>query len=141
MDQAKKGYKRTVEMSKEKVTKKEDESTEKLFSVCMEQEDDKMKFSAVPLVINHLPPERLEPDRPDDSSSCTDIQEDALSSSESDSFNSSSSDIIRDLLEEEEAWEASHKNDLQDTEISPRQTRRTRPESAEMEPRNKRNRN
>lgn len=141
VDQAKKGYKRTVEMSKEKVTKKEDESTEKLFSVCMEQEDDKMKFSAVPLVINHLPPERLEPDRPDDSSSCTDIQEDALSSSESDSFNSSSSDIIRDLLEEEEAWEASHKNDLQDTEISPRQTRRTRPESAEMEPRNKRNRN
>ncbi|XP_016065501.1 PREDICTED: E3 ubiquitin-protein ligase RAD18 isoform X3 [Miniopterus natalensis] len=106
-----------------------------------QQEDDKMKFSAVPLVINHLPPERLEPDRPDDSSSCTDIQEDALSSSESDSFHSSSSDIIRDLLEEEEAWEASHKNDLQDTEISPRQTRRTRPESAEIEPRNKRNRN
>ena len=35
VDQAKKGYKKTIEMSKKKVTKKEDESTEKLFSVCM----------------------------------------------------------------------------------------------------------
>lgn len=113
----------------------------------MEQEDNKMKFPDMPSVINHFPqskldsPGILEPDRPDDSSSSTDIQEDALSSSESDSCNSSSSDIIRDLLEEEEAWEASHKNDLQDTEISPRPNRRTRPESAELEPRNKRNRN
>ncbi|XP_065741689.1 E3 ubiquitin-protein ligase RAD18 isoform X2 [Phocoena phocoena] len=112
------------------------------------QEDNKMKFSDIPSVTNHFPqskldsPGKLEPDRPDDSSSCTDIQEEALSSPESDSCNSSSSDIIRDLLEEEEAWEASHKYDLQDTEISPRQNRRMRSaESAELEPRNKRNRN
>ncbi|KAF6100799.1 RAD18 E3 ubiquitin protein ligase [Phyllostomus discolor] len=148
VDQAKKGYKKTIEMSKKKVTKKEDESTETLFSVCMEQEDNKRKFSEMPLVINHFSqskldsPGTLEPDTPDDCSSCTDIQEDHLSSSESDSCNSSSSDIIRDILEEEEAWEASHKDDLQqDTEISPRQNRRTRSESAEMEPRNKRNKN
>ncbi|KAM9074572.1 E3 ubiquitin-protein ligase RAD18 isoform 1-T2 [Megaptera novaeangliae] len=147
VDQAKKGYKKTVGMSKKKVTE-EDESTEKLLSVCGGQEDNKMKFSDMPSVTNHFPqskldsPGKLEPDRPDDSSSCTDIQEVALSSPESDSCNSSSSDIIRDLLEEEEAWEASHKCDLQDTEISPRQNRRTRSaESAELEPRNKRNRN
>ncbi|ELK07847.1 E3 ubiquitin-protein ligase RAD18 [Pteropus alecto] len=146
VDQAKKGYKKTVGMSKKKVTKK-DESTEKLLSICMGQEDNKMKFSDMSLVTNHFPqskvdsPGKLEPDRPDDSSSCTDIQE-TLSSPESDSCNSSSSDIIRDLLEEEEAWEASHKNDLQDTEISPGHNRRTRSaESAEIEPRNKRNRN
>ncbi|EGW10268.1 E3 ubiquitin-protein ligase RAD18 [Cricetulus griseus] len=54
---------------------------------------------------------------------------------------SSSSDIIRDLLEEEEAWEASHRND-QNREINPQQNHRTRAiESAEIEPRNKRNRN
>ncbi|XP_029099925.1 E3 ubiquitin-protein ligase RAD18 isoform X2 [Monodon monoceros] len=148
VDQAKKGYKKTVGMSKKKVTKEEDESTEKLLSVCVGQEDNKMKFSGIPSVTNHFPqskldsPGKLEPDRPDDSSSCTDIQEEALSSPESDSCNSSSSDIIRDLLEEEEAWEASHKYDLQDTEISPRQNRRMRSaESAELEPRNKRNRN
>uniref|UniRef100_A0A8C9P2Q4 RING-type E3 ubiquitin transferase n=1 Tax=Spermophilus dauricus TaxID=99837 RepID=A0A8C9P2Q4_SPEDA len=112
------------------------------------QEDDKMKFSDTTSVRNHFPPsnlcspEKMKPDRQDDSSSCTDIQESALYSSESGSCNSSSSDIIRDLLEEEEAWEASHKNDLQDIEISPRQNRRTRAaESAEIEPRNKRNRN
>lgn len=35
MDQAKKGYKKTVGMSKKKVTKEEDESTEKLLSVCV----------------------------------------------------------------------------------------------------------
>ncbi|XP_059519399.1 E3 ubiquitin-protein ligase RAD18 isoform X1 [Myotis daubentonii] len=152
VDQAKKGYKKTVEMSKKDTRKllkcqKEDESTKMLFPVCLEQEDNKMKLPDIPSVINHFPQPKLdspgirEPDGPDDSSSCTDIQEDALSSSESDSFNSSSSDIIRDILEEEEAWEASHKNDLQDTETSPAQNRRTRPESAEMEPRNKRNRN
>ncbi|XP_036911597.1 E3 ubiquitin-protein ligase RAD18 isoform X1 [Sturnira hondurensis] len=148
VDQAKKGYKKTTEMSERNVTKKEDESTEKLFSVHTDQEDDKMKFSEMPLVINHFSqskldsPGTLEPDTPDDCSSCTDIQEDDLSSSESDSCNSSSSDIIRDILEEEEAWEASHKDDFQqDTETSPRQNRRTRSESAEMEPRNKRNRN
>ncbi|XP_019800218.1 E3 ubiquitin-protein ligase RAD18 isoform X1 [Globicephala melas] len=147
VDQAKKGYKKTVGMSKKKV-KEEDESTEKLLSVCVGQEDNKMKFSDIPSVTNHFPqskldsPGKLEPDRPDDSSSCTDIQEEALSSPESESCNSSSSDIIRDLLEEEEAWEASHKYDLQDTEISPRQNRRMRSaESAELEPRNKRNRN
>ncbi|XP_015990345.1 E3 ubiquitin-protein ligase RAD18 isoform X4 [Rousettus aegyptiacus] len=146
VDQAKKGYKKTVGMSKKKVTKK-DESTEKLLSVCVGQEDNKMKFSDMSLVRNYFPqskvgsPRKLEADKPDDSSSCTDIQE-TLSSPESDSCNSSSSDIIRDLLEEEEAWEASHKNDLQDTEVSPGHNRRTRSaESAEIEPRNKRNRN
>ncbi|XP_036734123.1 E3 ubiquitin-protein ligase RAD18 [Manis pentadactyla] len=144
--QAKKGYERTVGMSKIKVTKK-DESTENL-SACMEEENNKMKLSDMPLVTKHLPqsklesPGKLEPDTPDDSSSGTDIQEEALSSPESDSCKSSSSDIIRDLLEEEEAWEASHRNDLQDTEISPIQNRRTRSvDSAETEPRNKRNRN
>ena len=35
VDQAKKGYKKTVGMSKRKVTKGEDESTEKLSSVCV----------------------------------------------------------------------------------------------------------
>ncbi|XP_008980331.2 E3 ubiquitin-protein ligase RAD18 isoform X1 [Callithrix jacchus] len=142
VDQARKEYKKTVGMSQETVTiTKEDESTEKLSSICMGQEDNMTS------VTNHFSqskldsPEILEPDREEDSSSCTDIQE-ALSSPESDSCNSSSSDIIRDLLEEEEAWEASHKNDLQDTEMSPRQNRRIRtPESAEIEPRNKRNRN
>ncbi|XP_059966933.1 E3 ubiquitin-protein ligase RAD18 isoform X5 [Mesoplodon densirostris] len=114
VDQAKKGYKKTVGMSKKKVTEEEDESTEKLLSVCVGQEDNKMKFSDMPSVTNHVPqskldsPGKLEPDRPDDSSICTDIQEEAPSSPESDSCNSSSSDIIRDLLEEEEAWEASH---------------------------------
>ncbi|XP_012326482.2 E3 ubiquitin-protein ligase RAD18 isoform X4 [Aotus nancymaae] len=142
VDQARKGYKKTVGMSQKTVTiTKEDESTEKLSSVCMGQEDNMTS------VTNHFSqskldsPEKLEPDREEDSSSCTDIQE-VLSSPESDSCNSSSSDIIRDLLEEEEAWEASHKNDLQDTEMSPRQNRRIRtPESSEIEPRNKRNRN
>lgn len=52
-----------------------------------------MKFSEMPLVVNHFsqskldPPVTLEPDTPDDCSSCTDIQEDDLSSSESDSCN------------------------------------------------------
>ncbi|XP_064449214.1 E3 ubiquitin-protein ligase RAD18 isoform X4 [Mirounga angustirostris] len=115
VDQAKKGYKKTVEMSKKKVTKEEDGSTEKLLPVCVEQEDKKMKFSDTSPITNHFSqsklesPGRMESDRPDDSSSCTDIQEEARSSSDSDSFNSSSSDIIRDLLEEEEAWEASHR--------------------------------
>ncbi|PNI53108.1 RAD18 isoform 5, partial [Pan troglodytes] len=79
-----------------------------LSSVCTGQEENMTS------VTNHFSqskldsPEELEPDREEDSSSCVDIQE-VLSSSESDSCNSSSSDIIRDLLEEEEAWEASHK--------------------------------
>lgn len=52
-----------------------------------------MKYSDTPPVTNHFSqsklesPGRMEPDRTDDSSSCTDIQEEALSSSESDSFN------------------------------------------------------
>ncbi|KAM5231642.1 E3 ubiquitin-protein ligase RAD18 isoform 5-T5 [Hipposideros larvatus] len=134
VDKAKKGYSKTVGMSKEKV-QKEDETTEKPLSVCMGQEDNQMKFSAMPSVTNHFPqskqgiPGKLEPDRPDDSSSCAESQEEALSSPESGSCISSSSDIIRDLLEEEEAWEASHKNDPEDTETSPRQNRR--PRSAE----------
>ncbi|XP_006206950.1 E3 ubiquitin-protein ligase RAD18 [Vicugna pacos] len=147
VDQAKQGYKKTVGTSKKKVTRK-DECTEKLLSVCVGQENNKMKFSDMPPVTNHFPqskpdsPGKLEPERPDDSPSCVDIPEEALSSPESESFNSSSSDIIRDLLEEEEAWEASHKNDLQGAEMSPRQNRRVRSaESAELEPSNKRNRN
>ncbi|XP_036286874.1 E3 ubiquitin-protein ligase RAD18 isoform X3 [Pipistrellus kuhlii] len=130
VDQAKKGYKKTVEMSKKDTRKllkcQKDEPTKMLFPVCLDQEDNKMKLPDMALVINHFPQPKLgspgicEPDGPDDSSSCTDIEEDALSSSESDTFN---------------------RNDLQDTETSPTQNRRTRPESAEMEPRNKRNRN
>ncbi|XP_073900406.1 E3 ubiquitin-protein ligase RAD18 isoform X3 [Castor canadensis] len=147
VNQAKKGYKKIGRISKGKVMKT-DESTEKLLSVCMGQEDDKMEFSGMTLVTSHFlqsqvgSPGQLEPEGLDDTSSCTDIQEADLLSSASDSCNSSSSDIIRDLLEEEEAWEASHRNDLQEREISPRQNRRTRAaESAEIEPRNKRNRN
>uniref|UniRef100_A0A8C0MTG2 RING-type E3 ubiquitin transferase n=1 Tax=Canis lupus familiaris TaxID=9615 RepID=A0A8C0MTG2_CANLF len=123
VDQAKKGYKKTVEMSKKKVTKEEDGSTEKLLPVFVEREDNTSPIT------NHFSqsklesPGRMEPDRPDDSSSCTDIQEEALSSSESDSFNRN------DL-------------DLQDAEMSPVQNRRTRSsENAEIEPSNKRNRN
>ncbi|XP_012866017.1 PREDICTED: E3 ubiquitin-protein ligase RAD18 isoform X1 [Dipodomys ordii] len=134
VDQAKKGYKKTGWTSENKATGKG-------------QEDVTVKFSDTTLVTNHSlqskpgSPGRSEPEGPDDSSGCTDIQEGALFS-ESDSCNSSSSDIIRDLLEEEEAWEASYKNDLQDREVSPRQNRRTRAaENAETEPRNKRNRN
>lgn len=148
VDQAKKGYKKTGGMSKDKLMKK-DESTEKLLSVCMGPEHDKMEFASVTSVTDHFrqpsqlgSPKKLEPEQADDSSSCPDIQEATLLSSGSDSCNSSSSDIIRDLLAEEEAWEASHKNDLQDIETSPRQNRRIRAaESAEIEPRNKRNRN
>ncbi|XP_010588326.2 E3 ubiquitin-protein ligase RAD18 [Loxodonta africana] len=148
VDQARKGYKKTVEMSKKTVTKREDESTEKLLPVCMRQGDNKAKFLDMTSVTNHFPqsaldcPGKLGPDISDDSSSCADIQEAAPSPPESDSCNSSSSDIIRDLLEEEEAWEASHRSHLPDTEISPRETCRKRAaENAEIEPRNKHNRN
>uniref|UniRef100_A0A8C6I986 E3 ubiquitin-protein ligase RAD18 n=1 Tax=Mus spicilegus TaxID=10103 RepID=A0A8C6I986_MUSSI len=106
-------------------------------------QEDNVSFSDTVSVTNHFPQSQLdspgpsEPERPDDSSSCTDI----LFSSDSDSCNSSSSDIIRDLLEEEEAWEAAHKHD-QNREVSPQQTRRTRAsECVEIEPRNKRNKN
>ncbi|XP_023561391.1 E3 ubiquitin-protein ligase RAD18 isoform X3 [Octodon degus] len=109
---------------------------------------DKMQFSHVTSATDHFhpsqlgSPRKLAPEQADYSSSCPDVQEAALLSSGSDSCNSSSSDIIRDLLAEEEAWEASHKNDLQDIETSPRENRRIRAaESAETEPRNKRNRN
>ncbi|XP_027629069.1 E3 ubiquitin-protein ligase RAD18 isoform X2 [Tupaia chinensis] len=146
VDQAKRGYKKTAGTLKQEVTQT-GEATENLSSVCMGHEDNKMKFSNTNLVTNHSlqskldSPEQLEPDQRDDSSSSTDIQE-ALSSSESDSMNSSSSDIIRDLLEEEEAWEAAHKNQPEGADVSPRQNRRSRDsESAEPEPRNKRNRN
>uniref|UniRef100_A0A8C8U6Y2 RING-type E3 ubiquitin transferase n=1 Tax=Peromyscus maniculatus bairdii TaxID=230844 RepID=A0A8C8U6Y2_PERMB len=107
------------------------------------RQEDNMNFSDTVSVTNHSPqsapdsPGQSEPERREDSSSCTDI----LLSSESDSCNSSSSDIIRDLLEEEEAWEASHRND-QNREINLQQNHRTRAtESSETEPRNKRNRN
>ncbi|CAO2606105.1 E3 ubiquitin-protein ligase RAD18, partial [Lemmus lemmus] len=107
------------------------------------RQEDNVNFSGTVSVTNHFPQSKLdspvqpESERPDDSSSCTDI----LLSSESDSCNSSSSDIIRDLLEEEEAWEASHRNDP-NRELNPQQNHCTRAtESAEMEPRNKRNRN
>ncbi|XP_048212160.1 E3 ubiquitin-protein ligase RAD18 [Perognathus longimembris pacificus] len=135
VDQAKKGYKKRNWTSENKVMGKG-------------QEDVAMNFSDTTLVTNHClqskpgSPGRSEAEGADDSSGCTDIQGATLFSSESDSCNSSSSDIIRDLLEEEEAWEASYKNDLQDREVSPRQNRRTRAaENAEIEPRNKRNRN
>ncbi|XP_032761872.1 E3 ubiquitin-protein ligase RAD18 isoform X2 [Rattus rattus] len=139
VDQAKKGYKKTGRMSKAAVMRK-DEPAETLPS---EPQEDNVSFSDTVSVTNHFPQSKLdspglsEPERPDDSSSCTDV----LLSSESDSCNSSSSDIIRDLLEEEEAWEAAHKND-QNKEVSPQQNRRTRAtERAEIEPRNKRNKN
>ncbi|XP_040594263.1 E3 ubiquitin-protein ligase RAD18 isoform X2 [Mesocricetus auratus] len=141
VDQAKKGYKKTGRLSKATVIRK-DGPAEKLSSATTGQECN-VNFSDTVSVTNHFlqskleSPGQLEPERPDDSSSCTDI----LLSSESDSCNSSSSDIIRDLLEEEEAWEASHRND-QNREINPQQNHRTRAtESAEVEPRNKRNRN
>ncbi|KAB0365631.1 hypothetical protein FD754_009787, partial [Muntiacus muntjak] len=93
VDQAKKGYKKTVGMSKRKVTKGEDESTEELSSVCVGKEDNKLKFSDTPSVVtNHFPqskldsPGKLEPDRQDHSSRCTDIEEEVLFSSETDSF-------------------------------------------------------
>ncbi|XP_076796330.1 E3 ubiquitin-protein ligase RAD18 isoform X3 [Arvicanthis niloticus] len=109
VDQAKKGYKKTGRVSKAAVMRK-DEPAETLPSEYMAQEDN-MSFPDNVSVTNHFPQSKLdspgpsEPEKPDDSSSCTDI----LLSSESDSCNSSSSDIIRDLLEEEEAWEAAHK--------------------------------
>ncbi|XP_037656826.1 E3 ubiquitin-protein ligase RAD18 isoform X2 [Choloepus didactylus] len=122
VDQAKKRYKETVGMSK-----KEDDSTEKLLSLSMEQEDNKIKFSDMTLATNHFPqpkldsPGKSEHDRADDSSTCTEIQEETLSPPESGSCN---------------------RSDLQDTEISPRQTPCPRTtESAEIEPRNKRYRN
>ncbi|KAK1332327.1 hypothetical protein QTO34_007000 [Cnephaeus nilssonii] len=112
VDQAKKGYKKTVEMSKKDTRKllkcQKDESTKMLFPVCLEQEDNKMKLPDMPTVINHFPQPKLdslgicEPDGPDDSSSCTDIQEDALSSSESDTFNRSLSQSIAIYLGMEE---------------------------------------
>ncbi|XP_006851636.1 PREDICTED: E3 ubiquitin-protein ligase RAD18 [Chrysochloris asiatica] len=146
VDQAKNGYKKTFGTSKKKVTRK-DESTEKLIPVHMGQKDKEKKSSDKTSVTNRFPPSELnfpghlEPCRSDDSSSSTAIQE-ALSPQESDSCNSSSSDIIRDLLEEEEAWEALHKSDLPGTEISPRENRRKRAApKAETEPRKKHNRN
>ncbi|KAL1777867.1 E3 ubiquitin-protein ligase RAD18 isoform X1 [Sigmodon hispidus] len=141
VDQAKKGYKKTGRMSKATVMRK-DGPAENLTTAIMGQEDN-MSLPDTIEVTNHFPQSKLdsagqsEPERPDDSSSCTDI----LLSSESDACNSSSSDIIRDLLEEEKAWEACHRND-QNGEISPRHNHRTRAiESAETEPRNKQNRN
>ncbi|XP_076423649.1 E3 ubiquitin-protein ligase RAD18 isoform X20 [Peromyscus maniculatus bairdii] len=147
VDQAKKGYKKTGRMSKATVMRK-DVPAEKLSSAVtglyfLLGQEDNMNFSDTVSVTNHSPqsapdsPGQSEPERREDSSSCTDI----LLSSESDSCNSSSSDIIRDLLEEEEAWEASHRND-QNREINLQQNHRTRAtESSETEPRNKRNRN
>lgn len=148
VDQAKKGYKKAAGMAKNQESRREDEATGIPLSVCMDGENDGMKFSATTSVTNHFtqaklgPPGRLAPERPADSSRYSDVQEATVLSSESGSCNSSSSDIIRDLLEEEEAWEAAHRNDPQDVEISPRQSRRARAaSSAEVEPRNKRNRN
>lgn len=148
VDQAKKGYKKAAGMAKNQVSRREDESTGIPSSMCMDGEDDEMKFSAMTSVTNHCThskrgsPEKLAPERPADSSHCSDVQEATVLSSDSGSCNSSSSDIIRDLLEEEEAWEAAHGNDPQDVEISPRQNRRARAaSSAEVEPRNKRTRN
>ncbi|XP_006237099.1 E3 ubiquitin-protein ligase RAD18 isoform X2 [Rattus norvegicus] len=120
VDQAKKGYKKTGRMSKAAVMRK-DEPAETLPSERMAQEDN-VSFSDTVSVTKHFPQSKVdspglsEPERPDDSSSCTDI----LLSSESDSCN---------------------RND-QNKEVSPQQNRRTRAtERAEIEPRNKRNKN
>ncbi|XP_029391004.1 E3 ubiquitin-protein ligase RAD18 isoform X2 [Mus pahari] len=120
VDQAKKGYKKTGRVSKAAAVRI-DEPAETLPPECMAQEDN-VSFSDTVSAINHFPQSKLdspgpsEPERPDDSSSCTDI----LLSSESDSCN---------------------RND-QNREVSPQQTRRTRAtECVEIEPRNKRNKN
>ncbi|XP_034367093.1 E3 ubiquitin-protein ligase RAD18 isoform X6 [Arvicanthis niloticus] len=120
VDQAKKGYKKTGRVSKAAVMRK-DEPAETLPSEYMAQEDN-MSFPDNVSVTNHFPQSKLdspgpsEPEKPDDSSSCTDI----LLSSESDSCN---------------------RND-QNREVSPQQNRRTRAtEHVEIEPRNKRNKN
>ncbi|XP_049622255.1 E3 ubiquitin-protein ligase RAD18 isoform X2 [Suncus etruscus] len=150
VDQAKKGYKKTGRPSSPKKTaKKEEECTGKRSPVFSGLEEKMTKISTLPLVVGHFSqsqqgsskcPEPSEAD--EESSSCSDIQDTAPSSPESDSCNSSSSDIIRDLLEQEEAWEAAHRNDMQDPDQSPRHHRRVRTtDSSEMEPRNKRNRN
>ncbi|XP_006889011.1 PREDICTED: E3 ubiquitin-protein ligase RAD18 [Elephantulus edwardii] len=145
VDQARKGYKKTAGMSKK--VPKEKESSENPVSVHTGQVKNEIKFPDKVSVANHLhQPQlgslgKLESDQSDDTSGCTDIQE-AASSPESDSFNSSSSDIIRDLLEEEEAWESSHTHDCQDTEEIPRLARRKRAaESTAVEPRSKHNKN
>nr|XP_048294501.1 E3 ubiquitin-protein ligase RAD18 isoform X3 [Myodes glareolus] len=119
VNQAKKGYKKTGRMSKATIMRR-DGPAEKLPSAIMGQEDN-VNFSDTVSVTNHFPqfkldsPVQPEPERLDDCSSCTD-----LLSSESESCN---------------------RND-QNREINPQQNHRTRAtESAETEPRNKRNRN
>lgn len=149
VDQAKKGYKRAGEVPPEQVAQRAEEGAEKPLPVFSGQEEKKMRSAFVPVVASRLPrSQRLssgssEPERADDdSTSCSDSRDAAPSSPESGSCNSSSSDIIRDLLEQEEAWEAAHRNDVQDTEWAPRHSRRARAaDGAESEPRNKRNRN
>ncbi|KAL6036610.1 hypothetical protein STEG23_033348, partial [Scotinomys teguina] len=143
VDQAKKGYKKIGRMSKATMMIKDVHVPLENLSSPVTGQEDNMNFLDTVSVTNHFPrseldsPGQSEPERPDDSSSCTDI----LLSSDSGSCNSSSSDIIRDLLEEEEAWEASHRND-QNREINSQQNHRTRAtESSENEPRNKRNKN
>ncbi|XP_075406500.1 E3 ubiquitin-protein ligase RAD18 isoform X2 [Tenrec ecaudatus] len=95
VDQAKKGYKKSIGMSKDKVTKEEEESTEKRFPVHMGQQDNEMQLPSMPLVTNHFPlselgcPGKLELDRSEDSSSSTDIPEEASSPLQSDSCNRS----------------------------------------------------
>ncbi|XP_054993036.1 E3 ubiquitin-protein ligase RAD18 isoform X2 [Sorex araneus] len=149
VDQAKKGYKKTGEAAPKKVAKKEEACAERPSPVCPGQEEKKMRASGGPLAASRLPRAQRassgssEPERADDdSASCSDPREASPSSPESDSCNSSSSDIIRDLLEQEEAWEAAHRNEVPDTEWAPRHARRARAaDGAETEPRNKRNRN
>ncbi|XP_055984963.1 E3 ubiquitin-protein ligase RAD18 [Sorex fumeus] len=148
VDQAKKGYKKAGEVAPKKVAKKEEACAERPSPMCPGPEE-KMRASVGPLVASRLPRAQRassgssEPERADDdSASCSDPREASPSSPESDSCNSSSSDIIRDLLEQEEAWEAAHRNEVPDTEWAPRHTRRARAsDGAETEPRNKRNRN
>ncbi|XP_012781385.2 E3 ubiquitin-protein ligase RAD18 isoform X1 [Ochotona princeps] len=145
VDQAKKGYKKAVGMAEIKGPSKEDESPRKSPSPCVGEEVDDMKFSGIMLETARCSPSKLSsPGKQGsvDSAHYTDAPEATLLSSESSSCNSSSSDIIRDVLEEEAAWEAAHKNHLQDMDFSPRQSRRARGAgNAEVEPRNKRNRN
>ncbi|XP_058534377.1 E3 ubiquitin-protein ligase RAD18 isoform X2 [Ochotona princeps] len=121
-----------------------EEEIDEIHSKYREEVDD-MKFSGIMLETARCSPSKLSsPGKQGsvDSAHYTDAPEATLLSSESSSCNSSSSDIIRDVLEEEAAWEAAHKNHLQDMDFSPRQSRRARGAgNAEVEPRNKRNRN
>ncbi|XP_069907330.1 E3 ubiquitin-protein ligase RAD18 isoform X2 [Oryctolagus cuniculus] len=93
VDQAKKGYKKAAGMAKSQVSRREDEATGVPLSVCMDGENDEMKFSAMTSVTNHFThsklgsPGKLAPERPADASHYSDVQEATILSSESGSCN------------------------------------------------------